>query len=175
MIRTVFAGAAAEQWFNAELFRYIASTDLKGLTAYPEVGKRDLAILVVPDNGGAPEPVLFVEVKLVYYNYSAATRDAKIAKLVEQMKPRRDGTRCIGFLLGVYAHYEKPEDVREDFGHFRRDICARAKRITDDGSSFRVRLAKPAMETFVSEGSVRIGERRAHVGVVAQYLISTGR
>jgi len=165
----VFAGAAAEQWFNAELFRHIASTELKGLTVYPEVGKRDLAVLVVPADGGPPYPELFVEVKLVYYNYRGSTRDAKIAKLVEQMKPRRDGIRCIGFLLGIYAHYERPEDVRESFASFRRDVYTRAKRIVDDGSAFR--LAKPTMETFVPEGAVRIGDRLAHVGVVAQYLV----
>ena len=164
VIRKVFAGVASEKWFNAELFRYIAATKLKGLTVYPERNKNDLAICV-STAGCESIPEVYFVTKHVYSIYPPDVRDGKITELLLKLAPREDGAKCYGIILGVYSHSETPENVSETFSVFRRDILKRTRRCIEK-MPFMVRLSKQSMATFVKEDSVTIGETTVRVGLV---------
>lgn len=178
----VFAGAACEQWVNAELFQVISkelvNTDLTLYSEYSHAPKdanrrHDLAVLEhnPADPGAWQRPCAVVEVKLVYSNHG--DRTARIDELFQQtiscdpeIKDR------IGLLLGVYAYWPDYRSTGESFSDFQGDI----------GSRFRERVAKGAdgytvkvdhggsMARFTDERSFRVGAAEAKVGLFAQYF-----
>lgn len=175
----ILAGAACEQWLNAELFRVIGRS-LNGtrLTAYPEwsgEGRRhDVAVL--PFVPGEPDawrrPVAIVECKLVYRSYGPEKRADYLERLVEQLdvafahEPLR-----VGFFLAVYAAWP---DYRQpaSFSEFRSDVGAlfRERMRRDDGGLNLRTDHGESLETLVPETTTKIGAADVIVGCVGQYF-----
>jgi hypothetical protein len=175
-IRTVLAGSAAEQWLNGELFRHIVSVLPATHTAYPEFGKKDLTILPVKD--GVPvvsdlRAATVIEVKVVYLAYSHSKRVQYVERLLDQVEhAATTHGQALGWVVGVYGYWGQPYRD-ESFVAFRKDLNG-IVRDTAEGRPPGIRVAKPAMETLIDVGTVRIGGATAQVGAVAQYL-SAGR
>lgn len=172
--RSVFAGAAVERWLNAEIFRFLAKALPTHLTAYPEFGKKDIAILDVED--GRPRwdhrPRAFIELKLLYSNYSIEKRRLYIERLLDQLVACASrGVPGFGWVFGVYAHWP-PHAPNESFGEFRQATLSQLRSAAEARGEPTCTLAKRTMETFIDAADVQIGGALAHVGVVGQYVLA---
>ncbi len=179
-LATVLAGSAAEQWLNAEFFRYLAG-DLSGsgdLTVYPEWGKRDLALMEVVD--GRPitsEAAAIIEAKVVYSSYEPGKIDTYVKTLLKQVSSaaRNEGCPAFGLLFAVYGYWPgvRRRPPRRTMQEFRRLVGS-----TLDGAMRRyprLKRGKYAMETFLPERRICVGATHAVVGVAAQYVFDRGR
>ena len=162
----VLAGAASEQWLNAELFRVVARGLGQRLTAAPEVGKSDVVIAALGDDGADwDNPAAIIEVKLVYRSYSEAKIRTYIRRLIEQMREARKRTpQSYGFLYAVYNVWED-RSTALTFADFRKRVLTILR---DEAKG--VQLARRTLETFIDECPQKIGGMTVSLGVAAQYL-----
>lgn len=167
----VLAGAASEQWINAELFRTVAADLGPGMTACPEVGKCDL--LVVPVEAEMPRwdtPLALVEVKLIYRKYPPSKIRRYIATLIQQLLSRRRPVKQrFGFLYAIYNVWPG-ETPKVTFDGFKKRVLKILRQ--ELGKNPSVTMAKPALETLVTERPQDIGGARIRIAAAGQYLFT---
>lgn len=179
--RVILSGPACEQWVNAEFYKLLAK-DLKGTPYYPcaEWEKKDITVFS-SDNDDIP--VVHMETKILYPEYSQSKVDDYLNKLKEQLTSKdfsdENWKDCvkIGLVLGIYSHWEwveKPrnktfEEFRSELGkevrgwknEVNKDNESNCKIIVDHGG---------ALETLLEVRKVAVGGAKAWVGAVGQYF-----
>jgi hypothetical protein len=173
------AGAAAEQWLNAELFAYLARNlrNSGGLYAYTEWKKHDVTVFSLDptdphdyEKKGGIEAIL--ETKLFYTGYKSAKMQGYFDKLITQMERARssmskDGSphgASIGLVLAAYVRW--PDRKQETAKQFKQ-------RLLDTG---RTHFAKRTLETIIDRrhrDEVHVGAlgRPIEVSLYGQYLL----
>ncbi len=182
-VRQVLAGAAAEQWLNAELCAYLARSLPRGLYAYPEYRKRDICVFRADDSSSTDEgdrTAAAIETKLVYPGYSPGKIGAYAGRLAQQMKAvhddiyREEGGHApvVGMAFGVWVRwperfYRRSSQRRPDLGWLRRD----GGRSVREGARRFARPAREAFETILNPELVNNGGFEIEVALVGQYLL----
>ena len=171
-LRQVLAGAAAEQWLNAEFFKYLAPTLPSDLTVYPEWGKHDLALLNVVDGAvNWDEAVAVLEVKFIYLGYGPKKIREYIQTLLRQMSTALDypTSAVSGWVFAIYAYWNHRRP-RLDFADFRQRVGTILKEELAKSRRHKIAAARSSLETYLPLGTVNVGGASATVGVAAQYL-----
>ena len=184
-VRARLAGAAAEQWINAEFFAFL-SKFLDGdrrFYVYPEWKKLDMAVFRQHehhDKTDEHDPIeAIVEAKLFYRGYAKTKTRAYVAKLGEQLDNARalmiedsvDGHvgKCVGLVFAAYVKWPERFDGRKNratSGEFKRY----AGSLIRSSLPKRVKVAKETLETLVEEGKTKIGSVEVDVGLYGQYV-----
>jgi hypothetical protein len=180
-VKIVLAGAKCEQWFNSELFKVVVQGLGKELTAYTELGKRDVSILACPGEETAQfdwkkPPLAVIETKLLYF--TSYDHKAALEKLEKQLLKQEESLELrMGLVLGVFRDWRGRDETktREDFKEFRANVRKQfdsfSKESSPQGFSIVVDHSG-SMETIVDLCfDNKIGGRNVPVALIGQYVV----
>lgn len=182
-VRQVLAGAAAEQWLNAEFCAYLARTVPRDLYAYPEYRKRDISVFSFDANTTEDHDLTeaVIETKLVYGGYSRGKVSAYAARLAQQMRAASRSVRdeqdapclVLGLALGVWVSWpRRPGRRGAAEGPSLKTLRIEGGRALREGAKRHgARPARESLETLLEPGSVKNGGQRIEVALVGQYLL----
>ena len=183
-VRARLAGAAAEQWLNAEFFAFLSNNLSRGFYPYPEWRKRDLAIFrrhpdyKHTDSYDSTEAI--IETKVFYRGYGETKTTSYVRTLARQLSHAQrlmaaDGNphgMCVGLLFGAYVKWDERFDrrqIRSSPREFTRESGATIRRVARESG---LAVAKDAMETFVNVDETSVGGERIEVGLFGQYVVA---